>query len=650
MAISGRRLVPLLLLLLASPAGARVGGGQHYSSSPSHSSSSSSSSHRSGSSGGGSWSGGGGSSSWNGQGSGSDLGLLFFFVNHPLFTLALVAVAIVVWRAYARSFGATATTQRALEQADVRNATPVSSRDISSWVDALQRQDPGFDLVAFLDQAKALFLAVQTAWARRDLASVRRDLSDATFQRLRVQLDLLERQGIRNVTAQMAVVDVAAVGLEQTQAFDTLHVRIRAEARDLDVPASLPEAEALAAVQRAPREPFVEIWSFVRRPATRSRSQGALAPGKCPNCGAPFDGGAAGNCSYCGAIVNSGAYDWVLSEITQGVEAGAAPSEVPGLAELRSADPALSLEVLEDRASLLFWRWIDAQARGEPERLAKLATPALVGELSAESLALRERGRVRAFLQTAVGSVATRAFELGEAQTLAHLEIRWSAQMGIVPVGAPVGPLTTLPQRWIFTLERRASVRTDASRGMATARCGNCGAPLTDSIEPSCEHCGSLLNDGAHDWVLSHLAPFEAWAARSQVEMAGRPASSGASAGRDVVLDPSERQRLLYLMAAMAAADGSVDDRERRMLKLCAERWGVPFANVELALNADPALFEQLMPHNGRGGETFLRSLVQIALVDGKVDRQERRLLETTAARLGLSQQLPELLARFGLG
>ena len=62
------------------------------------------------------------------------------------------------------------------------------------------------------------------------------------------------------------------------------------------------------------------------------------------------------------------------------------------------------------------------------------------------------------------------------------------------------------------------------------------------------------------------------------------------------MLDAAERQRLLYTMAAMAAADGNVDDRERRMLKLCAERWGVPYENVEMALNADPALFERLVP------------------------------------------------------
>ncbi|HET9034832.1 MAG TPA: hypothetical protein VFN45_01455, partial [Myxococcaceae bacterium] len=111
----------------------------------------------------------------------------------------------------------------------------------------------------------------------------------------------------------------------------------------------------------------------------------------------------------------------------------------------------------------------------------------------------------------------------------------------------------------------------------------------------------------------------------------------------------AERQRLLYTMAAMAAADGGVDDRERRMLKLCAERWGVPFENVEVALTADPVLFERLVPPPGPAGESFLRSLVQMALVDGKVDRQERRMLESAAARLGLKERLPELLTRFGL-
>ncbi|HSP18992.1 MAG TPA: TIM44-like domain-containing protein [Myxococcaceae bacterium] len=552
-----------------------------------------------------------------------------------------MGVAFVVFRAYARKFGATASTQRAFAEADTRGEAQPSARDVTGWVNALHASDPGFDLVVFLDQVKALFLRVQGAWAAGNLAPVRRDLSDATFQRLRVQLALLGSQGVRNVTEDMAVLDLQPVGLERTAAFDTLQVRIRAQARDVDVPLALGAEQARARARGAPLASFTEVWSFVRRPGTRSRSGAAPEPGKWPNCGAPFDGGAAGNCTFCGAIVNSGAYDWVLAEITQGIEAGTEPVEVPGLVSLRAEDPALTLEVLEDRASLIFWAWIEAQSRGEPARMAKLASGEFLSEMSADMAALRGRERARVFLQAAVGSVAVQRIEPGTALTLAHVEIRWSAQMGVVPAGTSPGTLATLPQRWIFTLARKAGVKTDAARGMATARCGNCGAPLEDSVQPTCDHCGATLNDGAHDWVLAQAEPFEVWAARAQART---------SAGRDTVLDPAERQRLLYTMAAMAAADGVVDDRERRMLKLCADRWGVPFENVEQALKADPALFERLVPRPGPGSESFLRTLVQIALVDGKVDRHERRMLESAAARLGLAERLPELLARFGLG
>src|SRR5262249_43392408 len=187
-----------LSLTLAAPALARVGGGQHYSGSHSSSSSRSSSSHGSSS-----WSGGGSSSSgWSsGSGrstSGDDLWVLLFFSRHPVFTLALIGVAFVIWRAYSQGFGSAASPQPAFGATDAREPGPPSAREVTGWVEALRASDPDFDLVMFLDQVKALFLRVQAAWAGGDLAPVRRDLSDATFQRFRVQLELLRLQGVRN--------------------------------------------------------------------------------------------------------------------------------------------------------------------------------------------------------------------------------------------------------------------------------------------------------------------------------------------------------------------------------------------------------------------------------------------------------------------
>src|SRR5262249_56565180 len=115
---------------------------------------------------------------------------------------------------------------------------------------------------------------------------------------------------------------------------------------------------------------------------------------------------------------------------------------------------------------------------------------------------------------------------------------------------------------------------------------------------------GATLNDGARDWVLARAEPFEVGAARPRAQpMPAAARGPSTQAARDTVLDAAERQRLLYTMAAMAAADGTVDDRERRMLKLCAERWGVPYENGEMALEADPALFERLVPPPGPRGE-----------------------------------------------
>jgi tellurite resistance protein len=98
----------------------------------------------------------------------------------------------------------------------------------------------------------------------------------------------------------------------------------------------------------------------------------------------------------------------------------------------------------------------------------------------------------------------------------------------------------------------------------------------------------------------------------------------------------------------MAAADGTIDGRERKLLRLCADRWLVSWSNVELALSSGPALFDRLVAKGTPEAEAFLSSLVQLAMIDGKVDRKERQMLEAAAAHLGLTEKLPAFLARRG--
>ncbi|MFL5343509.1 MAG: TIM44-like domain-containing protein [Hyalangium sp.] len=627
-------LVPLVAL-------ARAGGGEHYSR-----------------------------GSGDNDGGGGDIGELLYIVfrllelviRYPKIGVPLLVICCVAYYLYQRNLHPTGATQRAIERREAEQRTQVSEQDVQSWVQSLKSKDPQFELEALFNKVRQLFPALQEAWFQRELTPVRPFLSDATYQRFNVQLQLMAAQGVRDAIANVRLRGLQLIGIEQSPWFDSVHIRVRAEMRDTDVPASFSDEQARAAASKASPEPFTEVWTFVRKPGAQTRIGQDLYQGKCPNCGAPYKGGAANTCEYCNAIVNSGNYDWTLSEITQGIEFNRYLSNVSGLREAREADPALNLEVLEDRASLVFWKWIDAQSRADANRLAQVATSEMVSQVGQEVESLGKQGQRRAILECAVGAVTTRAFEIHpEGYDMAHVEIRWSARMGVGPANKRPPELPTVPQRWVFTLTRKHGAKTNTSNGMSTDRCPQCNAPLTSSGSSTCDFCGARLGSGEQDWVLAFAFLSETWEVRERqrrlsgtaipsparpVSPAEAPVAAMAGTGMDDVLDVHERERLLYMMAAIAAADGVVDASERKLLKLCATRWNIPWQNVEMALNSGSQLFTKLLSRGSPEASVFLRHLVQMALVDGRVDRKERRMLEAAAAHLDLLPQLESMLRK----
>jgi hypothetical protein len=627
-------LVPLVAL-------ARGGGGEHYTR---------------------------GSDDSGGDGDGGALLYILFRLIELAFRYPKIGVPLLIggvlfyYFFYKRNLHPTGATQRALERRDAERRTQVSNQDVQGWVQALKSKDPQFELTTVLDKVRQLFPALQEAWFKRELTPIRPFLSDATYQRFTVQLQLMAAQGVRDAIADVRLLGVQLIGVQQSPWFDSIQVRVNAELRDTDVPASYSDEQALAAARKVSPEAFTEVWTFVRKPGAQTRVGQDLYQGKCPHCGAPYKGGATNVCEYCGAVVNSGNYDWTLSEITQGVEFHRSPAHVSGLSEARQADPALNLEVLEDRASLLFWKWIDAQSRGDASRLGQVASAERVSQLGKELETLGKEGKRRVIQECAVGAVITRAFEVHpEGHDLAHVEIRWSARMGVGPAEQRPPKLLPVPQRWVFTLMRRHGAKTNTSNGMSTDRCPQCNAPLTSSGASTCDHCGARLGTGEQDWVLALTLLTEAWEARQrELRMSGAvrpspagpvrpepvPAAAMAGPGSDAVMDVQERERLLYMMAAIAAADGAVDTSERKLLKLCATRWSVPWQNVEMALTSGSQLFSKLIPRGSPEASVFLSNLVQMALVDGRVDRKERRMLEAAATHLDILPQLESMLRK----
>jgi tellurite resistance protein len=300
------------------------------------------------------------------------------------------------------------------------------------------------------------------------------------------------------------------------------------------------------------------------------------------------------------------------------------------MAKLRQADPGFATQVLEDRAALLFWKWVEAQVLGDASRVAKVASEGFQAQLRQELEALGAQGRRRLFLDCALGAVDTRRLTTNGAD-VAAVELRWSAKMALVPKDARTASAAVQPQRSVLLLERKAGAKSSEKHGLSTNRCPNCSAPLTDNGQPTCEFCGAALASGELDWVIREFVTWEHWLSNGGSRPTQRQAPMAAR-----VPDREERERLVYLMASMARADGVVEEKERALLRTAAERWGVPWANVELALNAGDGLFDRLITRGSVEAQSFMHELLQVALIDGRIDRKERKLLEAAAKHLGV--------------
>jgi hypothetical protein len=274
--------------------------------------------------------------------------------------------------------------------------------------------------------------------------------------------------------------------------WDTVHVKIVGEARDKDVALSLGTEQARREVGKQPLAQYHEVWSFVRRRGKKSKQGVPALEGKCPSCGADLPLSDVVKCEYCQALVNSGEHDWVLAEITQPEEWRAEPAvgEIDRLAELRQRDPGISRQELEDRASVVFWKWIEARATGKTEKLQRFCLknprdPEAALEVGAAPARLR---------QVAVGSAELDDIESDGTHDRAIVEIRWSAS---VDGGEPRS------MEHVFTLARSADARS--KHGLSSLDCPVCGGQLANSDDVKCQYCGAALGGGKHEWALASV-------------------------------------------------------------------------------------------------------------------------------------------------
>jgi uncharacterized Zn finger protein (UPF0148 family)/uncharacterized tellurite resistance protein B-like protein len=502
----------------------------------------------------------------------------------------------------------------------------------------LQSTDGAFDVGAFAARATTAFTKIQHAWSRQDLSAVRPFISDGVHERFSLQFAEQQAAGYRNPMDDVRVVDLSLAELNTDGPFDALAVRIAASATDYKV--RLADGALVPGSQHD--EPFVEVWSFLRRRgATSVAGRGVtggrgLIEGHCPNCGAALELNQSANCPYCKALLRSGQYDWVLAEITQESEwQPRRDADIPGVADLRQRDPDFNVQQLEDMASVAFWRRAAADRAGRIEPLLKVAADEFSTRY-AERLSPGPDGSRAWFGDCAVGAVRTVSVAPAPGVDRAVVEVKWSGTRRTVsPGGATEMADHPTLSRSAFVFERTAGTRADAGTALSSAHCPACGAPDTDARSARCNFCGTPLNQRQTRWVLVDV--------RASTSPEGgallRPTITAATPRAATAAAPPTRADALAWMAKTLFADGQVHPDEERALFAAARDRNVPSDRARQLLAAARAgQLHPREPDNLNEARRWLSDMAEIALADGDVTPAELDLLRSVGARLGFGQ------------
>ena len=529
--------------------------------------------------------------------------------------------------------------------------TAVDENAEAQAVQALQQSDPAFDLQAFYGRVSTAFLKIQDAWCAQNLQTIRPFISDGTHERFGLQFTEQKLDALRDRMKNIAVQQIQMVQLIHDNVFDSATVCITASAVDQ----TLSTQTGAVVSGSGDAEVFTEYWTFLRRRGAKTPNGAGLIEGNCPNCGAAIELNAGSQCQACHALLRSGQYDWVLAEITQDSQWQPETSrDTPGVAELQTRDPNFTLAGLEDRVSVIFWRKVLADRLGKVDPLQNVADATFVQHYG-PLLATQANG-VRAFWgDCAVGAVQTMGIIGGSPMDRALVEVRWSSRRYQTDASgkAQKTPQSNMAQH-LMVLERKAGVKTDPEKGISSAHCPNCGAPIADDTSNACSFCGTVLNDGSNNWVLLDMLPVYGQAAQDLLlqlaqtnAMISDPTQTRQQVAAMLNVAPPAPSGLLAWMVKCVVDNGNIDGNEARMLQHMADRRGV--TDEQLHRMMDSARRGELQitePKTPDEIHRWLGAMVAAAVAEGEITPTEQRLIATVGQKYGLGTYDIKMLIR----
>jgi uncharacterized tellurite resistance protein B-like protein len=600
----------LFILLSLFPSGelfARAGGGGGYS-------------------GGGGFSGGGGYSSGGSYSNGGDYSGSYSVsgVDDPSLAFMLLFFVFFLF------LYSTRNPSRTIKKAFKKQRYRTYAQELAE----LKERDPGFSIARFEKRCVLPFVQIQQAWSSQNMAPVRAYISDGVYERFTTQIAMQKSSLRQNIMQDVRVRKAVVLALTSDEHFDTVHVGITAQAVDYTI-----HAQSKKQIHGSKRpQVFSEVWSYIRKPSAKTLLKAGLLEGKCPNCSARLKISDSVQCSYCDVYVNSGSYDWVLSEITQMHAFTTDEHPVANYVQMQGKDSAINKQHIEDKTSVVFWKEQAGRFYADDAHLKKYALNTFLQQ-NKPAYTAHPDGRHSFLADAAVGSVELLAFRLasdGSAMDEAHVRLKASGheESRRVPSFYPNEYEKSAYKDLVYVLARQQDVKTPSQDGLSSLKCLSCGSPDRGENSSECAYCARTQNDGSLDWVLQEIQNYDAYTYENISATDKTTAETGL-----FQKDYHHREAIIVSLLHVMQADGTYDDREYNFLHAMAVKQDLSTKRFdELIMRAQTLDFTYPRLNTDSEKKEFLEQIIHMCLIDGSISTEERKILKTAASRLGYTQ------------
>ena len=559
--------------------------------------------------------GGGGSGGGGGDGLGELIIYLLFAIPFP-YNILIIGIIILL------SF---IGRKKRIQKSVLNKLPPRQVSFESAEFRSMIFRQAGFNLERFNEKVKIAFFAIQNAWAKQNIAEARRFISDGVYQRFSAQFEMMKILEQENQLDDISIQNIQISSIRRDGNFDVLDVAIHASLKDKF------RSKRFSIINSGGYESFVEYWSFIK--SAGSSEKDIYQSQNCPQCGGALENLLSDvcQCPYCKTYVNSGEFDWVLSEITQAddfIGSNSSRYKMNKLenfvAEIRLKDPQFSIQLAEDKASNAFIQIEKGLVLHKPELFRKFSTDDFF--TTAESWMANYKFVYNRFYLNDVALVG--AWKKDGKDHLAFYISMSYQRLQIISESAGkeyaqfLEP-SVITQHRAIILSRNTDFVAPKAR-LLSHQCPACGGTLSDTTDVKCPYCGNILNAANFEWTVNNIIPLN----QLNLLLSGQENVANININAiDTLFDV--RDYALNNILVMFASDGTINNEEYEFLWNHARKLGYNKQKIQPMIDlAVAGRLKIRMPESPKKHDKIIRLMEKAANADNQVSVEELQLLD----------------------